>query len=151
MVDACIVTVSVGVLAAGSIAFKPALPAIYTKALKALRMGSYKKIAVELAHMPPEIQENTNYYLYNDGNNNTPEEMWQFYRHSDYPKNVLIAHMSGDFAEQLDAMPDSDVYRAFKAALTEAYEDTTIALRSTKIATNWNADPLVAGAYSYTA
>ena len=45
---ACVVTVSVDVLAAGSISFKPELPRAYQDALKAVRLGSYKKLAVEL-------------------------------------------------------------------------------------------------------
>ena len=47
-VDACIVTAPVSVLGSGAIAFTPALPDAYKTALKALRLGSYKKLALAL-------------------------------------------------------------------------------------------------------
>lgn len=144
--DACIVTVPVSVLGAGAITFTPALPKPYTTALRALRLGSYKKIAVELARLPSGIDDDANYYLYNDD----PDGIWQFYRLSFYPANVLVAHASGDFAAALDDMKDADVFNAFKSALSEAY-DTTVSFRAAKAMTNWTKDPYAMGAYSYTA
>lgn len=143
---ACVVTVSVDVLAAGSIAFTPALPPAYVEALKALRLGSYKKLAVELAALPDGIRDNTNYYLYNC----YPEGIWQYYRLSYYPKNVLVVHASGDFAAALETIEDHMVYGMFQSALGEAYS-VDVHLREARAMTHWRNDLYVRGAYSYTA
>ncbi|HWU87949.1 MAG TPA: NAD(P)/FAD-dependent oxidoreductase [Kofleriaceae bacterium] len=143
---ACVVTASVDVLAAGIITFTPALPPAYVDALKALRLGSYKKLAVELAALPDGIEDNTNYYLYNS----EPEGIWQYYRLSYFPENVLVVHASGDFAAALDTVEDRMVYRLFQSALGEAY-GVDVHLREARAITNWRKDPYVRGAYSYTA
>ncbi|SFU99719.1 Monoamine oxidase [Polaromonas sp. YR568] len=144
-VDACIVTVPVSVLGSGAITFEPALPAAYKNALKALRLGSYKKLALQLRVAPADIEPGTNYYLIEA----EPEGVWQYYRLPHNPL-VLVAHAAGDFAAALDRMEDRDVYALFKANLKEAY-DNSIYYSNGKAITNWSDDPSAGGAYSYTA
>jgi monoamine oxidase len=144
-VDACIVTVPVSVLASGAITFDPPLPAAYKNALKALRLGSYKKLALQLRVAPADIVPGTNYYLIQD----EPEGVWQYYR-LPYNPLVLVAHAAGDFAAALDRMQDRDVYALFKASIQEAY-DNSVYFSNGKAITNWSGDPSAGGAYSYTA
>jgi monoamine oxidase len=144
-VDACIVTVPVGVLGSGAITFEPALPAAYKNALKALRLGSYKKLALKLRVAPAGIVPGTNYYLIET----EPEGVWQYYRLPHNPL-VLVAHAAGDFAAALDGMEDKDVYALFKANIQEAYSNG-VYFSNGKAITNWSKDPSAGGAYSYTA
>lgn len=144
--DACIVTVPVSILAANKIKFKPALPAAYGTALKALQLGSYKKLAVKLKVAPTAIAVDTNYYCLQT----EPEGIWQYYRLSMSP-NVLVTHAAGDFAAKLDAMRDTDVYKLFQDTIQEAYPDEKIQFSSNRAITNWTKDPYALGAYSYTA
>jgi len=143
---ACVVTLPVDVLTAGSVSFTPALTASYQGALKSLRLGSYLKLAVELTALPDAISDNTNYYLYN----NEPKGIWQYYRLPFYPKNVLVAHTAGDFAATLETTDDRMVYALFQSALSEAY-GVEVKFRGAKAITNWRNDPYALGAYSYTA
>jgi len=143
-VDACIVTVPVAVLGSGAIKFEPALPAAYTNALKALRMGSYKKLALKLRTDPADIVPGTNYYLIEA----EPEGVWQCYR-LPYAPDVLVGHAAGDFAAALDAMEDKDVFDLFKAGIQSAFDG--VYFTTGKAITNWSGNPNALGAYSYTA
>ena len=143
-VDACIVTVPVSVLASGAITFDPPLPAAYKNALKALRLGSYKKLALQLRVAPADIVPGTNYYLIEA----EPEGVWQCYRLPHAP-DVLVAHAAGDFAAALDAMEDKDVFSLFKANVQSAFE--AVYFTNGKAITNWSKNPNAQGAYSYTA
>jgi len=143
-VDACIVTVPVSVLGSGAISFEPALPAAYTNALKALRLGSYKKLALKLRTDPAGIVPGTNYYLIEA----EPEGVWQCYRLPHAP-DVLVAHAAGDFAAALDAMEDKDVFALFKAGVQSAFDG--VYFTTGKAITNWSDEPNALGAYSYTA
>ncbi|HEX7638522.1 MAG TPA: NAD(P)/FAD-dependent oxidoreductase [Burkholderiaceae bacterium] len=142
--DACIVTVPVSVLARGAIAFSPALPAGHRDALRVLRLGSYKKLALALKTSPRDIVPGTNYYLVND----EPAGVWQVYR-LPYAPDVLVAHAAGDFAAKLDQMRDADVYEMFGTLVREAFDG--VFFTSGKAITGWSDAPYAGGAYSYTA
>ncbi len=142
--DACIVTVPVSVLGSGSIAFTPALPDTYKNALKALRLGSYKKLALKLRNEPESIVPGTNYYLIET----EPEGVWQYYR-LPYAPMVLVAHAAGDFAAALDSMTDANVFALFKTSIQTACDD--VFFSTGKAITNWSKAGGVHGAYSYTA
>jgi monoamine oxidase len=142
-VDACIVTAPVSILADG-ITFEPALPARHKAALKVLRLGSYKKLALRLRVAPDAIVPGTNYYLLQD----EPEGVWQYYRLPHAP-DVLVAHAAGDFAKALDLLPDNEVFTLFKNRIQEACDG--VFFTTGKAITNWNAQPETRGAYSYSA
>lgn len=143
---ACIVTVPVSVLGEGAIRFSPALPSSHEMALRALRMGSYKKLAIRMRVRPEFIVEGTNYYLYQD----EPEGIWQYFRLPHYP-DVLLVHAAGDFALALDGMRNADVYSLFTTSIKEAYPEQPLYFTADSAMTNWTADRFIRGAYSYTA
>ncbi|SAI74733.1 protoporphyrinogen oxidase [Bordetella ansorpii] len=143
-VDACIITVPVSVLGNDRIAFEPALPQGHRDALKVLRLGSYKKLALRLRTSPDDIVPGTNYYLAED----SPPGVWQCYRlpHAD---DVLVAHAAGNFAEALDQFADSRVFDMFKARVQTAFDG--VFFTNGRAITNWSHDPAAGGAYSYSA
>jgi monoamine oxidase len=142
--DACIVTVPVSVLARGDIAFTPALPAGHRDALRVLRLGAYKKLALALRGPTTSIAPGTNYYLVND----EPAGVWQVYR-LPYAPDVLLAHAAGDFAAALDRMRDADVFSMFGDLVKEAFDG--VFFTTGRALTNWSDAPGAFGAYSYTA
>jgi monoamine oxidase len=144
IVDACIVTVPVSVLAAGQIKFTPPLPEPCKAALKVLRLGSYKKLALKLRSDPASIKPGTNYYLIQDD----LQGVWQYYR-LPFQANVLLAHAAGDFAERLDSMRDADVIQLFKTRIQTACDD--VYFSNGQAVTNWTRAPFAQGAYSYSA
>ncbi len=146
-VSACVVTLPVSVLERHQRMFNPLLPQPYVTALGALRLGSYKKMAVQLASIPDAIEDNINYYLYEI--NDTTRGIWQFYRLSFYPDNVLVIHASGDFAKALDGLPDDEVYNMFCASFDKAYDSQGFVQLLGM--SNWSKNPYALGAYSYTA
>ncbi|WP_233838082.1 flavin monoamine oxidase family protein [Paraburkholderia sp. ZP32-5] len=143
-VDACIVTVPVSVLGDGSIVFEPALPDTHRNALKVLRLGSYKKLALRLRTSPADIVPGTNYYLAED----EPPGVWQYYR-LPYAADVLIAHAAGDFAAALDRLADSEVFTLFKSRIQTACDG--VFFTTGRAITNWSNEPAARGAYSYSA
>jgi monoamine oxidase len=142
--DACIVTVPVSVLARGDIAFTPPLPASHRDALRVVRLGSYKKLALALRGPTEQIVPGTSYYLVND----EPAGVWQVYRLPHAP-GVLVAHAAGDFAAALDGLRDADVYRMFGDLVKEAFDG--VFFTTGRAITNWSDAPGAFGAYSYTA
>ena len=144
--DACIVTVSVGVLGNGNIHFVPNLPGDYNMALDFLKLGHYKKLALQFNFLPPEIKDDTNYFLYNED----PEGVWQFYRLSYFPAKVLVVHTAGNFAQQLDQMGDQEVFDLFRDSLRQAYAPNIDYLEDKVSTTNWSGNPFFQGVYSYT-
>ncbi|MGH8779295.1 flavin monoamine oxidase family protein [Paraburkholderia sp.] len=143
-VDACIVTVPVSVLGNGSIVFEPPLPDTHRNALKVLRLGSYKKLALRLRTPPADIVPGTHYYLAEDD----PPGVWQYYR-LPYADDVLIAHAAGDFAAALDGLPDSEVFKLFKTRIQTACDG--VFFTTGRALTNWSNEPAARGAYSYSA
>lgn len=144
--DACIITVPVSVLAAGTIKFVPELSKSYKSALNTLQLGSYKKLAFQLTFTPKEIADNVNYYLYN----NEPKGIWQFYRLPYFPKNTFVVHTAGQFAEELDRMADDKVFELFESTFRAAYNDEPVFVKKYGI-TKWNNSNYILGAYSYSA
>ncbi|MFL9874878.1 flavin monoamine oxidase family protein [Paraburkholderia megapolitana] len=143
-VDACIVTIPVSNLGNGSVVFEPVLPLAHRNALKVLRLGSYKKLALRLRTSPAAIVPGTNYYLTEDD----PAGVWQCYR-LPYADDVLVAHAAGNFAAALDGLSDQDVYTLFKTRVQAAFDG--VFFTTGKAITNWSSDAAAHGAYSYSA
>lgn len=142
--DACIVTVPVSVLARGDIVFEPGLPAGHRDALRVLRLGSYKKLALALRGPTPAIVPGTNYYIVND----QPAGVWQVYRLPHAPQ-VLLAHAAGDFAAALDGRRDADVFDMFRSLVSEAFDG--VFFTQGRAITQWSEAPGAWGAYAYSA
>jgi len=138
-----IVTVSTAAL--GMIAFVPPLPQAHSVANSYLPLGSYKKVAFRPKAMPPSIEVNTEYYIYDE------DACWQYFRLPTFP-DVLIGVAAGNFASQLDRMDDAHVVTRFLNAIRSGYPGEPIEPKDNEPVqvTNWSRQPFVWGAYSYT-
>jgi len=151
--DACIVTLPVAVMAARDVTFDPPLPAPYLQALQSLRLGSYKKFALAMAQVPGDLNSADNTYYLTQGGLGLPgpSGVWQVFRvpQPDGATPVLLVHAAGDFAAQLDALGDAAAFELCTARLQLAWPELRLNPEQRAV-TNWNANPLCRGAYSYT-
>lgn len=92
---ACIVTVPVGVLKAGSIRFTPELPARTRDALNGMVMGALTKIALKVEGDRFGITPGMSYL-----EAGAPEEMTNFDLYPD-GKDIIIGYFGGDYARKL--------------------------------------------------
>lgn len=143
--DGCIVTVPVSLLAADAIEFAPPLPAGHRTALRALKLGSYKKLAVTLTAVPDAIAVGNVYCIADVPNRGC----WEFFRTGANP-DVLFAQTAGDFAARLDAMDDAAVFTLLHDLLQPTYAQP-LTFGPQRAITNWTQAPFTQGAYSYTA
>ena len=137
---AAIVTVSVGVLAAGGIVFSPSLPATTQDAIGGLRMGALTKVAFALDGNRRDWPEAGD--LIDTRRGGIDFELWPF----DRP--LVVATLGGDEARQLVGMGEA-------AALAET-KDLLVSLVGPKARgaigagrmAGWSADPWTLGSYS---
>ena len=143
--DACIVTVSTGVLAAGAIRFTPALPAATQGAIDGLPMGTLNKVALRAAgadrlDLPPSCG------------------MDQFVPAIDSPAMTAIAwphgadhavcFAGGSHAALLELGDEAEAWvRAQWRALFGPRADA--AFRPGAVVTRWASDALFRGSYAY--
>ncbi len=143
--DACIVTVSTGVLQRGAIRFTPALPVAVQEAVDGLPMGVLNKIALRAAgedrlDLPPSCG------------------MDQFVPAIDAPAMSVVAwphggeHVTcfagGQHAAAIERGDDAEAWvREQWRALFGARADA--AFRPGAVVTRWESDPLFGGSYAY--
>lgn len=144
--DAVIVTVPLGVLRLGTIAFDPPLPAEHQAAIAGLGMGSLNKVFLRfdsvfwdddvdwIGVVPPAGID--------------PWVDWvTIGRAADAP--VLLGFAAGDLGRWVDAQPDAAVVASALTALRTAYPGAPEPLEV--LVTRWGADPYAGGSYSFAA
>lgn len=142
---ACIVTVSTGVLNAGSIDFDPVLPPAKQQAIADLPMGLLAKVALQfegtrLGFRPDEWLT----YLVPE---QVPAEAC-FFLTWPFDENLMIGFMGGDFAWE---MSDAGTEAAVDFALGEVEAMVGSKARDSFVKgtlTHWASDPLTLGAYA---
>ena len=135
-----IVTVPVGVLAAGGITFTPSLPAATLDAIAGLRMGALTKVAFALSGDRRDWPEASDLVDTRLGGINV--ELWPFGR------PIAVAMLGGDAARDL-------VARGEKAALAET-ADIIVSLAGSQLRgslraghlAGWTGSPWALGSYS---
>ena len=143
--DACIVTVSTGVLAAGVVAFAPALPASVQEAIWGLPMGVLNKVALRAAGtdrlgLPPSCG------------------LDQFVPAVDAPamttvawphgQDHVICYHGGSHSAELDRAGNAEAFaREQLRAMFGTRAD--VAFRPGAVVTRWASDPWCRGAYAY--
>ncbi len=136
-----IVTVSMGVLAAETIAFSPALPAAYHKAIDDLPMGVFHKIALGFdSDVFGPVEMNTNVFQASD-DEETPAVIAKL-----WGRNVGVVYLGGENAIALDERG---------AAATKDYALATVAQSfprakhfSASSFTSWRKNPFTRGSYT---
>lgn len=137
---AALVTVPVGVLAAGTIRFDPVLPDALARAIDGIGMGAYTKIALRIdrargADFADTIDIAASGEI-------TSLEAWPFGR------DLVIAYCGGDFARALCAAGEAAaVAHATERLRAVAGADLAGAVTGGVLA-NWWSDPFARGGYS---
>jgi monoamine oxidase len=146
--QACIVTVSTGVLASGDLVFDPALPLRVTEAVNALPMGLAMKVALR-ADGPDRLDLplhcSVDRILERQGEALMPFQCWPFGR--DYVQGWIGGSVAWDLARAGEAASVdfalSYLRRAFGGRVDRLFAG------GPSLVTRWDADPWVRGAYCY--
>ena len=146
--EACIVTVSTGVLASGALAFEPALPPGVTDAIHALPMGLAMKVALRATgpdRLDLPMHCSLDRILERQGEPLMPFQCWPFGR--DYVQGWIGGSVAWDLARAGEAAAVdyalSYLRRAFGGRVDGLFAG------GASLVTHWDADPLVRGAYCY--
>jgi len=139
-----IVTVPLGVLKTGSIAFSPALPASKQTAIANLGVGSLEKVVLAF---PSVFWTGA-----------SPDTIYLSSTRGEYPiifdlsqfngEPVLAAHAAGQFGRDQAAVSDVDVESALMQVLQDIF-GSGIPGPTARQVTRWESDPLALGAYSF--
>jgi len=140
-----IVTLPLGVLKAGSVAFSPALPAAKLAAIDAIGFGHFEKVALRYDDAFWRDAARINFvYL-----SNTPQEFPIFIDLTDFvPSPALVALCSATFAAGLAVRDDASIVGRVREILAELFGAGLPAPTDSAV-TRWSTDPYSLGAYSY--
>jgi monoamine oxidase len=161
-----VVTVPLGQLLRGAIAFQPPLPAALSASMGRLAMGTLNKYALEFAGTPNHATSwrwpSADILMYNRvgvarWDNMWPEWLnWQHVSSSAVsaaagvtPRRMLIGFASGSFAYNATSQSDEAVQRQLVDLLTTLF-GTGLGQPTRFMRTAWDADPWTWGSYSYT-
>lgn len=140
--DAVIVTVPIGVLQAGRIAFAPALPATHSAALDGLRMGAYTKIALRFDDEDGLGMAPDSTLVSRHGEVAVLYAMWP------HGEKVVIAHLGGDRARDIARDGEEAAVALMLDDLSEALgPQVRRSFRGGRLA-SWWIDPFSLGSYS---
>jgi polyamine oxidase len=141
-----LVTVPLGVLKAGAIAFDPPLPAEKTSAIERVGFGTFEKVAMHFDAPFWETAGGT--HLVHVDNVDALE--WPLFldlqRLSATP--AMVALCTARYADGLLALDDAQVQASALAILQEVYGSAVTAPTAVAIS-RWRADPFTRGSYTY--
>ena len=140
---AVIVTVPVGVLAAGSIRFTPELPALTQEGLGGLSMGALTKIGLRFEGKRFGLPVNSNLWDEIPGAGGINFECWAFDR------NLIVALFGGDFARSVLATGERAAVEAMLDRLTAMLGPQVRAAFKGASVNGWATDPFSMGCYSH--
>jgi monoamine oxidase len=140
--QAAIVTVPIGVLQAGAIAFEPALPGPMQDAIGGLVMGAYTKIAlaIDRAGLGPVSFDDT--IDIDPGGGTTSFEFFPFGR------DLVVAYCGGDYARGLCAAGEPAAIAHIVARLRALFGPALAASVTGGVLAGWWSDPFAHGGYS---
>jgi monoamine oxidase len=145
---ACIITVSTGVLASGTIVFDPPLPAHVTDAIHALPMGLAMKVALRATgpdRLDLPLHCSVDRILERQGEPLMPFQCWPFGR--DYVQGWVGGSVAWDLARNGEAAA-VDFALSYLRQSFGSRVDRVLA-GGPSLVTRWDADPWVRGAYCY--
>ncbi|MGH7787760.1 MAG: flavin monoamine oxidase family protein [Candidatus Binatia bacterium] len=140
-----LVTVPLGVLQAGRIAFNPSLPRDKREAIRTTRMGVFNKIFLKF----DSVFWGDDYELigYMGSQDSDWPEIVNFHKIAGLP--VLLAFSAGTAGEQNERRSDAELVVCLMDCLRKMY-GPNIPQPSGHLITRWNQDPFSLGSYSYT-
>ncbi len=144
---AVLVTVSTGVLAAGTLRFSPALPAEIMDAIHGLPLGLLSKVALRLAPGALELPAFTRFERRAADAADAPMNFML----RPFGRDHAIGFIGGARAWELAREGDAAAEAFFRAELARHLGAATVqaALLPGAVATGWADDPLFRGAYSH--
>ncbi len=145
--NACIVTVSTGVLASGTLVFDPPLPQAIRDSIDALPMGLAMKVALRASgpdrlDLPPHCSVDRQ--VARSGETLMPFQCWPFGR--DYVQGWIGGSVAWGLAKAGEAAA-IDYAKGELRAIFGSRVDRL--LNGGALVTHWDADPWVLGAYCY--
>lgn len=138
-----LVTVPLGVLQAGRIAFNPSLPRAKREAIRKTRMGIFNKIFLKFDTVFWDENELIGYI---GGPNSDWPEIINFQKITGVP--VLLAFSAGSSGARTELRPDAEVVADLMGCLRRMYGDNIPEPVGYQI-THWHSDPFSLGSYSY--
>ncbi len=142
--DYAIVTVPLGVLKAGAIAFAPALPERKQEAIRNMAMGVLNKVALAFPRAFWPTEDDFINYI-----GATPGEWPEFVNLAHYTGDpILIALTGGAFARSLESRADAEI-AADAARVLRTLFKTTAPEPTGVLVTRWSRDPFAFGSYSH--
>ncbi len=144
--DHVVVTVPLGVLKDGRIAFEPKLPAGHRQAIERLGFGVLEKTCLRFAE--PFWPRDVDWIQFLSGRRGEWAEWLSLTRATGTP--LLVGFNAGTYGRALGSLDDGAVVDAALAALRAMFGQKVPAPVGA-IVTRWAADPLARGAYSFNA
>jgi len=139
-----LITVPLGVLQAGQIAFHPRLPKGKREAIRKMRMGVFNKIFLKFDSVFWD-QENELIGYMGSQDDDWPEIV-NFHRIAGLP--VLLAFSAGKAGEKNELRNNTDLVACLMHCLRKMYGQN-IPEPQSHLITRWNQDPFSLGSYSY--
>lgn len=139
-----LVTVPLGVLQAGKIAFNPSLPRSHREAIRKLRMGVFNKIFLKFDSVFWDTEHELIGYLGRE------ESDWPeiINLHKILGQPMLLAFSAGTTGMRNEARSDAEVIQELMTSLRKMYGSAIPDPVGFEI-TRWNQDPHSLGSYSY--
>jgi len=145
--DVAIVTLPLGVLKAGDVAFDPPLPERKRQAIERLGMGTVTKIALGFAE-PFWPKEQYVFGYMSDRNDENPTTVLNLWRNHRQP--VLVLLVGGPRAVEMESWSDADT-GAWGMGVVRSLFGPAAPDPTSVVTTRWASDPFARGAYSYIA
>ena len=150
--DAAVVTLPLGVLKAGSVAFDPPLPERKLGAIRRLGFGLLNKCALLFPYAFWGDRVDTFGSL-----NQSTEERGMYFMFYSYARvsggALLIALVAGEAAQAFEKIPPAEAVSRVVSKLKGIFEPRGVAVPQPlqAICTRWGSDPLARGSYSHVA
>lgn len=142
--SAAVVTLPLGVLAAGGVRFDPALPSAKQAAIRALKMGTLNKVALRF---PTRFWPHDEDFLGRMSDRRGEFNVFGTqYGGPDTP--ILVGFTGGSAARSLDALSDRQVVARVMPRLQAMFGSDVPAPTASKV-TRWTKDPWARGSYSH--
>ena len=140
-----LITVPLGVLKRGAIAFSPLLPAAKRTAISRMGVGAFNKVILQF---PTRFWPNGNWFINIEGKD--PFGLSFTSLEAAAPgSNLLVGWQFGQLAVTREAMTDAKLVSVVLDELRRLFGATTVPTPSNTAITRWTADPFSRGAYSF--
>lgn len=140
-----VVTLPLGVLAAGDVAFEPALPGWKQEAIERLGVGVLDKIVLAFDEVFWRREDTIIARLHEPRR----AAAWVLNLHAFTGRPLLVGFLGGDEAREAERSSDEELVAAFIEDLREIFADRDVPEPTDWLVTRWAQDPFARGAYAH--